>query len=64
MRELDESVLVALNFSSERLSLDLREPSGGRGVLELSTDPGRTAGQLELDSIVLAPDEGVIVRLL
>lgn len=64
VRELDDRFLVAVNFSSEPLPLDLREQIGERGVLELSTDPDRTAGPFELDAILLAADEGVIVRLL
>jgi alpha-glucosidase len=63
VRESDERVLVAINFSSEPLSLDLPRDLGTRGILELSSDPARAAGQLELDSIVLGPDEAIIARL-
>jgi alpha-glucosidase len=63
VRELGERYLVALNFSSTRLPLQLGERLGDRGTVELSTDPGRAQTELELASIVLGPDEGLIVRL-
>jgi alpha-glucosidase len=63
MRELDERLLVAINFSSSRVPLQLREPIADRGVLELSTSTDRPGGELALSSIVLGPDEAMILRL-
>jgi alpha-glucosidase len=58
LREPD--FLVALNFASERTSLELRESPA---TLELSTDPARELGEVDLGGLVLGPDEGVILRL-
>jgi hypothetical protein len=43
--------------------LGLREPPGEPATLLLSTDPARAAGQFELSDLVLAGDEGVILRI-
>ncbi|HUO73958.1 MAG TPA: alpha-amylase family glycosyl hydrolase [Solirubrobacteraceae bacterium] len=59
----DGRLLVAINYTSTRLALGLREPLGDHGTVELSTDPERTERELTLDSIVLSPDEGLIIRL-
>ena len=37
--------------------------SGGPAVLELSTNPGREHGPVDLQDLVLEPDEGLILRL-
>jgi hypothetical protein len=44
--------------------LSLREHRGDSAVLELSTDPARHPGQVELKALELEPDEGVILRLI
>jgi alpha-glucosidase len=64
VREKEEEFLVALNFSSRRVPLSLREHRGDSAVLELSTDPARHPGQVELKALELEPDEGVILRLI
>jgi alpha-glucosidase len=59
-----ERVLVALNFASEARPLGLADAArspGGR--LDLSTHRERTPGPVDLESLVLWPDEGVVVRL-
>jgi glycosidase len=62
-RESDERLLIALNFTSRAVPLGLEDQLGERAAkLELSTDPGRTSGQLDLRELVLEPDEGVILR--
>jgi alpha-glucosidase len=64
-RSLDERrLLVAINFSSEPLTLTLREEAvGSRAELALSTDLDRGLDELAQSSLALGPDEGVIVRL-
>jgi alpha-glucosidase len=62
-RELDRRFLIALNFSSERTPLELREPPAPGGRIELSTDASRDLTDVELGSLVLEPDEGVVLRL-
>jgi alpha-glucosidase len=59
----EERMLVAINYTSTPMPLGLREPLGERGTVELSTDPRRAGSELALDSLVLGPDEGVIVRV-
>ena len=59
LREGDEQLLVALNFTSERVPLRLSGPA----LIELSTDPRRELAPVVLDSLVLEPDEGVVARL-
>ena len=61
-RQLDQRFLVALNFTSDKVLLGLRDGVGGPAVLELSTDPGRGCGPLDLRDLVLQPDEGLIFR--
>ena len=53
--------LVALNFSSA--ACRLRWPTmSGAAVLELSSNPGREHGAVDLTDLVLEPDEGMILR--
>jgi len=54
-------VAVALNFSSQEVVV--RTGLAGFGRVELSTDPARQPGELRLDRLVLAPDEGVLIAL-
>jgi alpha-glucosidase len=61
-RQLDQRFLVALNFTADKVPLGLRDGVGGPAVLELSTDPGRGCGPLDLRNLVLQPDEGLILR--
>lgn len=63
-RRLDQRFLVALNFTSGSVPLSLREDAGSAAVLELSTDPGRGQGRVDLAALVLGPDEGMILRFL
>jgi len=52
-------LLVALNFAGKAVRLAVR----GRAVLELSTRMDRAHGEVDLDSLVLARDEGVIAQI-
>jgi alpha-glucosidase len=64
VREYDERILVALNFSSRRIPLGLHEDVSATARLELSTHSARDRGEsIDLRRLVLEPDEGVIVRL-
>jgi alpha-glucosidase len=51
--------LVALNFTSEPAPVGLR----GGAVVELSTDPRREPGSVDLAALVLSPDEGLVMNL-
>jgi alpha-glucosidase len=62
-RELDQRFLIALNFSSDRVPLALGDDAPGPAFLELSTHSGRERGAVDLQDLVLEPDEGVILRL-
>jgi alpha-glucosidase len=63
-RRLDRRFLIALNFSSRRVPLSVRDEADGAALLELSTRPGPDRGVIDLRELVLEPDEGVILRLL
>jgi alpha-glucosidase len=63
VREQDERFLVALNFSSSQVPLSLREQVGADATVELSTHHTRELGRVDLRTVVLEPDEGVILRL-
>lgn len=71
VREADgERLFVALEFEGGPRRLDaLVALEAARVVvepdaqLELSTDPGRSPGKLDLRAFELGPDEGVVVRL-
>ncbi len=63
VREQDDRILVALNFSSASSLLGLGDRLGTEATIECSTDPGRAEGPTELSTLVLGPDEGVILRL-
>jgi alpha-glucosidase len=63
VREQDERFLVALNFASRPVPLALREHVAGSATVELSTHATRVPGPADLGSLVLEPDEGVIIRL-
>jgi alpha-glucosidase len=58
-----ERLLVALNFSGEAVEWPSRGDLPARGHLELSTDPSRQPGPVSLPGLVIAGDEGVVVRL-
>ncbi len=59
-----ERLLVALNFSSGAAWVDLPDDLGCGGRVELSTRPGREGRDVDLRGpLLLAPDEGVVVRL-
>jgi alpha-glucosidase len=57
-----DAFLVALNFTSKPVPLELAEDLGRNARVELSTDPAREVLEVELDSLVLGPDEGLILR--
>jgi len=63
-RQLDHRFVIALNFSSRSTLIGLGENAGGAAVVELSTDPGRDRGHVDVQDFTLGPDEGVILRLL
>jgi alpha-glucosidase len=62
-RELDRRFLIALNFSSHRVPLALGDDAPASAFLELSTHSGREHGAVDLQDLVLEPDEGLILRL-
>jgi glycosidase len=62
-RELDRRFLITLNFSSHRVPLALGDDAPGPAFLELSTHSGREHGPIDLQDLVLEPDEGLILRL-
>ena len=62
-RQLDQRFLIALNFTSRRVPLGLREDVSGPAALEISTDPGRGHGPISPRTLVLQPDEALILRL-
>jgi alpha-glucosidase len=62
-RELDRRFLITLNFSSHRVPLALGDDAPGSAFLELSTHSGREHGAVDLQDLVLEPDEGLILRL-
>ena len=60
----EERLLVALNFAGA----PVRWPAGpdlggGSASVELSTDPARQPGPVQLADLVVGPDEGVVLRL-
>ncbi len=56
----EQTLLVALNFGGEALSLGLPDPRAGR-VLISTID--RTQGSIALDRLSLRPHEGIVVEL-
>jgi alpha-glucosidase len=58
----DEQLLVALNFSAEPSEVDV-PGLPAKGVVELSTGAQRTSAEVDLHPLLLAPDEGLIIRL-
>jgi alpha-glucosidase len=62
-RELDRRFLIALNFSSHRVPLALGGDAPSSAFLELSTHPGREHGAVDVQDLVLEPDEGLILRV-
>ena len=64
LRELGgERLLVALNFSSEHVPLRIGEELGAEAGVELSTHPSREPGPVDLEALVLEPDEGLLINL-
>ena len=59
VREGEQRLLIALNFTSERVALGLR----GEAAIELSTHTARASGPADLGKLVLEPDEGVVMSL-
>jgi alpha-glucosidase len=62
-QEEEETFLVALNFSSSQVPLQLREQLGPRALIEISTDLSRAPGEVDLREVVLGPDEGILFRI-
>jgi alpha-glucosidase len=59
-----QRLLVALNFRPVPASLDAAALGlPGTGTLEVSTDPGRPIGRVDLAPLRLEPDEGMIVAI-
>lgn len=58
-----ERLLIALNFARQTTPITLAEAMGATGYRELSTRPGHDCGPISLRPLLLAPDEGVIVRI-
>ncbi len=58
-----ERLLIAINMGREAVRLDLDLPGAGAARLELSTDPDRVEDDVDVRALGIAPDEGVIVRL-
>ncbi len=58
-----ERLLLAVNMSDAAVRCDLTALGGGPGRLIVSTDPDRDPGADAVDTLGLAPDEGVAVRL-
>jgi alpha-glucosidase len=61
-----ERLLVVLEFEGRGRRLDVSQwlaSSEGRGVLELSTRPGRPTGEVDLRALELDADEGLVARL-
>jgi alpha-glucosidase len=57
------SFLIALNFTSRQVALGPREPLPPSAKVELSTDPAREPGEVDPATLVLEPDEGVVLNL-
>jgi len=65
-RRLDQPgqrFLVALNFTSRDVPLQLEEDLASDAELTLSTDPGLERGTTDPKTLTLHPDEGLILRL-
>lgn len=58
-----ERLLIALNFAGQTTPITLPETMGGQGYREMSTRAGHESGPISLRPLLLAPDEGVIVRI-
>jgi hypothetical protein len=57
-------VVAAVNFATEPVDRALGDALAGPGRLVVSTDPGRRAcGEVGLDTLMLAPGEGVLVEV-
>jgi len=58
-----DHLLIALNFSSERGPLELAEPPAASAAIELSTDAERVLAEVDLHTLVLEPDEGLVLSM-
>ena len=63
LREHDARFLIALNFSSGRVPLGLREDLGRKATIALSTVPHRARQPVDLGGLILEPDEGLLIRI-
>jgi alpha-glucosidase len=61
-REIQERIVIAINFSAQmrRVAITAFQKTGH---LLLSSDPHRGLGPINLEQVVLGPDEAVVVRL-
>jgi alpha-glucosidase len=59
----EERLLVVLNFEGEPVRWPEDSGLGDSARVELSTDPARRGGPVHLSELIIAPDEGVILRL-
>jgi alpha-glucosidase len=58
-----DELLAIVNFATGERALRRPAELPERARLELSTDPGRSEGELVLDDLRLAPGEGVLLRV-
>jgi len=63
LREAEERFLIALNFSSRRVRVALRDELSADATVALSTLADRELTHVDLRGLVLEPDEGLVVRL-
>lgn len=63
-RQAEEGrVLAAVNFAGHPVSLRPSPELPGRGIVLISTDPERAAGEVDLANLRLGPNEAVVVEL-
>jgi len=59
----EERLLVVLNFGGAPVHWPAGSELGDSARIELSTDPARQPGPVGLPDLVIAGDEGVVLRL-
>jgi Domain of unknown function (DUF3459) len=59
----EERLLVVLNFGGAPVRWPAESDVGDSATVELSTDPAREPGPVRLPDLVIAGDEGLILRL-
>jgi alpha-glucosidase len=58
-----DSFIIVLNFGEDQREIDLGDQVNGRATIAISSHMDR-AGRVELSSINLAPNEGLVLRLM